>query len=186
MKKYLLFSIIFIIIFILLLSTGCEKQRIKNEIIKFDEEYYENVQEAVNYDNKFWIDLGKAIPDNEPPSLSGLRKAKKLLENYLDNYDEYIYSFRNLHTPEPLDDFYYEKLEQFDYYRKYIYIFLEATNDYIFYKEQGINYIPDDLIGKFDERDEYFEKASRKSLDCDRIRREVYREYGLDDLIDKW
>ena len=34
--------------------------------------------------------------------------------------------------------------------------------------------------------DEYFESAIKLSIECDSIRREAYREFGLDELIDKW
>lgn len=206
MKTYKIFLITIITLIIALSFLGCEKQRIKKEIIQFDKEYYEIAQQIIEKSNKFNEEL-KELEKKDPGMMTVevTEKLIKLLEKSNEDYSDYINKFRNLHIPEPLDDFYYKKLEQFDnYYKAHVKWIeaIESRKQFLQYLDYTVDYevseyiaketledledLNDDFKDLLNKSDEYFDKAYQFSMECSKIQREVYREFSLDDLIDKW
>ena len=124
----------------------------RQEIIKFDEEYWEIAEEYTplqEENNKKLKDLIRDVENN--PNLDYSPASKNLTDKINKDYSEYIQKFKSLTIPNPLDEFYYKKIEQFN-------AFQSQNTD----------------------------KGQALRVEAMQIQREVYREYGLDDLIQKW
>ncbi len=168
MKKYLIIIILITSIFIALLSIGCEKQRVKNEIIQFDREYYEVV------DHQKYRQQIDDINNNH--EMQKWDECERTLKELMQDQERFISEFRKLSIPEPFDDFYHIKIQQLDYFRR-------GNLIWLFFYENNMNTFNDK---DYDRSEDYFKKADDLWFESDKIRREVYREYGLDDLIYKW
>ena len=120
-----------------------EFSKTKEEIIKFDSEWWKIIEEDTRLDEENLKSLGEALNDDQ--------KFDNVIAKMQKDYEDYILKFKSLTIPKPLDEFYYKKIEQFN-----------AT-------ETGT-----------------LDKATELQLEAQKIQREVYREYGLDDLIQKW
>ena len=52
--------------------------------------------------------------------------------------------------------------------------------------EEFIEELVETLKQLLEKYEDYVDKTASLNLECDKLRREVYREYGLEDLLDKW
>jgi len=125
----LLIAIIIIILVSTFILFGCEKQRIKNEIIQFDKEYWD-IAEGYLIEIETFGEEYSRIVKNDPDTMEikTIEKVIELQEDYISYYSNYIKTFRGFHIPEPMDEFYYKKLEQFDNALKSITTGLNALN----------------------------------------------------------
>jgi hypothetical protein len=114
--------------------------KLKEEIIKFDEEYWKIAEEKKK---------------NDEANSGDLDKMKKV-------FSEYVLKFKSLNIPEPLDEFYYKKIEQFN------------NTEMAF------------ISTKLEDVETLAKEIKKAQLEASKLQREVYREYGLDDLINKW
>jgi len=193
----LLIAIIIIILVSTFILFGCEKQRIKNEIIQFDKEYWD-IAEGYLIEIETFGEEYSRIVKNDPDTMEikTIEKVIELQEDYISYYSNYIKTFRGFHIPEPMDEFYYKKLEQFDNALKSITTGLNALNIKKYSLELIINNktVSDGSIENsienykqlLEECEDYDDRVFSLGLECDKLRREVYREYGLEDLLDKW
>ena len=127
-------------------------EAVRQEIIKFDEEYWEIAEEyrlLIEGNNKKIDSLIKGAENN--PGLDYSPAMENLADKITKDYSKYIQKFKSLTIPNPLDEFYYKKIEQFN-------AFQSQNTD----------------------------KGQALRVDAMQIQREIYREYGLDDLIQKW
>ncbi len=191
-----------------------EFNRTKEEIIKFDEEYWKIAQEYNKKSDEISKKLS-SIPDDKPldaagedinkalaivsENISNNKEIVKIRNDDLEYYSTYIQNFKSLNIPEPLDEFYIKKIEQLNKSVKSRQLLISATSrhiDLLEVAESSIkrNKFDSDLVEKIaEDRDKLFEESKNLSeeaanlgLECDKLQREVYREYGLDDLINKW
>ena len=111
MKKALMIVVAMAIVIITCLTTGCfiqeniELNKIKEEIIKFDEEYWKIAKEWVQWQEEGSKSTDETISDDEV--VSNFKK-------YQEDYAEDILKFKSINIPKPLDEFYYKKIEQFN------------------------------------------------------------------------
>ena len=116
MKKVLMIVAVVATIIIISLTTGCLIQeniklnKTKEEIIKFDEEYWKIYEEW----GQPQIDGSKSHDD----LISAIKKIQK-------DHSEYILKFKSINIPKPLDEFYYKKIEQFNSYQM---VLIKASN----------------------------------------------------------
>lgn len=115
MKKALMIIIMVVIVIIISLTPGCLIQesiaidKTKEAITKFDEEYWKISEE--------WVQLEKEFRKNTEDVKSdpnAAQEVKTILEKQQKGYSEYILKFKSINIPEPLDEFYYKKIEQFN------------------------------------------------------------------------
>ncbi len=168
MKKYLTIIILILLIFVIPLSVSCEKQKVKKEIIQFDQKYWEISDDSKNRQ------LANEISNNH--KMQKWNACERLLKELMQNHERFISEFKKLHIPEPLDDFYYTKLQQLDSFK-------QGNLIWLFFYENNMGTFN---IYDSERAEDYFKKADDLWFEGSKIRREVYREYGLDDLIDKW
>ncbi len=223
MKKFIFIFIIFTLSLTLIMSSGCfiqekrEFNKTKEEIIKFDEEYWNLVQDnrlkCWNYMRKSTslslspyktVNLDEGISatiDKLNFNIDLANKRIEMKDNYLECYLSYVFEFKALTIPSKLDNFYYEKIKQFERYiesyQKDILADLSQLQCLEYFKNGVENNFANedfDFANKSaDERDALYiesealyKQARDLSTDCDKIRREIYREYELDELIKKW
>ncbi len=203
MKKYLILIILIALTLSAMFSIGCEKQRIKNELVQFDNDYWKISKELMYYDENFINDI-RYLEEKDPnfANNNNTRKIINLIEDYQAEYEEYIGNFKEIHIPEPLDNFYYIKLDQFDSYwnsnKAYIqycqviinknnYINEAIDNNYTEEKAMGvINNFNESRDNFYEDYGDYGDEGSDLYSRCNQLQREIYREYDLDNLIDKW
>lgn len=216
----ILFS--FIVSFVLVqLITGCsilekkEFNRQKEEIIKFDKEYWKIFEENDNETTDFYGKISMLeipeIPNPDDPVSITIERLTKWIEydnkaieintDRLKSYKEYINKFKSLEIPDLMDNFYLKKIAVFDktielqqnnidaIYKDLIYLDYykkAAESDFtVDYTEQ--------MIKAAEERDKLnnLNDIINKELDdlileCDQIREEIYMKYELYNLITKW
>jgi hypothetical protein len=215
MKKLTVILIIATITIMFLLSTGCEKQRLKNEIVEFDEAYW-NLASEFEVENEKSINKLNNLQQNYQQykqnddvsvtinklnsNIEGLKQAIEIKNDFLEYYLTYISDFRALKIPSPLDDFYYKKLETFNKNVEAIQTEIKFNSADLSWSElmrdglknkdysnidyvEEISNIGDELLK---ETERLYNEIGDLQIECDKIRREVYREYGLDDLLTKW
>ena len=86
----------------------------------------------------------------------------------------------------PLDEFYYKKTEQFDSFANGHYMYLNRC-DLIITNWDNWNVTLDGKVDELDNKSESnYNKGRELQLEAQKIQRDFYREYGLDDLISKW
>ena len=172
MKKALMIIIMVAIVIIISLTPGCAIQEqikatnTREEIIKFDEEYWKIDEE--------WVQWQKDDSRSDDEVLSDYKKYQK-------DYSEDILKFKSINIPKPLDEFYYKKIEQFNSIQLSQSKLLQLLN--IVTSNTGKTTELDRLLK---EAEDYKNKGNELKLEADKIQREVYREYDLDDLIAKW
>ena len=196
MKKYLIIIILIALIFTSLFSIGCEKQKIKNGIIKFDEEYWEITDELIDK-QKAWTDeidimIANLEKDNENPDdvgVKGLLEMIRINEAEKKYYLEYMLEFKNLTIPEPLKEFYLKKIEQCDVNLEKYNNWTEILN-FAISEIQNLEQEQSSILGHGEklagEHNDLNQKRFDLDLECRQIIENVYLEYDLDDLIDKW
>jgi len=198
MKKALMIITVAILIFI---STGCfiqekielKKQaeaeelafiKTKEEIIKFDGEYWKVSEEYEAKQDEYYKDLEK-IPDSNL-SKNDWVSIKNIEEKNHKWYSDYIEKFKSLNIPKPLDEFYYKKMEQFNNFINASRVYIDRCN-IIITNWDNWSVTLDDRINELDNKIEsYADKGTEQRLEAQKLQREIYREYGLDDLITKW
>jgi len=174
-------TIIIVLVLVFILSFfmfGCEKQKIKNELIEFDKQYYAIAEwdELKILDNKLQ-EFGQVFYND----VSTVEEVNNIEQKVLDLEEILLEKLRSLEIPEPLDEFYQKKIQQlsYDMQRQSI-----SIQDYENFK-QG-NWVPEDNEKMHKTSDELSDKIEKLYWECDTIRREVYRKYGLDDLLIKY
>lgn len=193
MKKFIFIFIIFTLIFILLLTSGCFNQekiefnKTKKELIKFDEKYWAEAEKYRIKEEEYTKDLEKIDTSN----ISKISKQdwidiKNIKKNQIKLYSDYIEKFKSLDIPSPLDEFYYKKIEQFDNFVKVYHIDLTLSELMIDYWDNWNDTVSDRTDDLMNEGKSYSNKGRELQLEAQKIQREVYRKYGLDDLIKKW
>ncbi len=137
---------------------------IRDEIIEFDKEYNRITEEF----------------NNEIDSLNDSSNSKEgsteLLEQKIELTEDFKNEFQKLRMPEPLDDFYYLKLEELDWVlkeREHLRLMIV------------INPPEDSSLASslFEDWGELKEKIDNLKLEANKEKRKVYREYDLDDLL---
>ncbi|MHB8276162.1 MAG: hypothetical protein ACYDIA_00705 [Candidatus Humimicrobiaceae bacterium] len=200
MKKLTFILIILILTSILLTSSGCfiqkniEFNKAKQEIIKFDEEYWKIAEEYMLLKEKYGKSLYEIISNlekhqgNKNLLYQDTLEQKNLAEESYKNYSGYILKFKSINIPKPLDEFYYKKIEEFNALQTGDSKYSQLLDLYIFKRDSDS--INEETIKELNtlskEEEDYKKKAGEIRLEADKIQREVYREYGLDDLINKW
>ena len=135
---------------------------IKDEIIEFDKTYGKISDQ---YSNDI-IDLSEefkyyAQKNNKNKLISILEEREEVVSNFKEE-------FQKLYIPEPLDGFYYLKLEEVNYDYKLV--------------SMGLSYYKTGT-GDLERVKEYSDKSDKLNLEADKEKRRVYREYDLDDLL---
>ncbi|MHB8277884.1 MAG: hypothetical protein ACYDIA_09555 [Candidatus Humimicrobiaceae bacterium] len=172
----------------------------KKEIIKFDNEYWK-ITDDLTDKQKAWADeidvmTANLEKDKNEGNLDKNAGSKSYLEWIRINeeekkyYSEYISKFKNLVIPEPLQDFYYKKLEQCNVELERYNNWTETLN-FILSEQQNMEQgqsSPSTENNKksVEEGNNLLQKRSDLDLRCKQIIKDVYLEYNLDDLINKW
>jgi hypothetical protein len=181
MEKQKNIKVIVALFFIFILSFsmfGCEKQRIKNELIEFDKQYYAITEWK---EMKALNDKIKGMGQVFYSDTSAIEEIDNTAQKLLKATEIAVEKLRALKIPAPLDEFYQKKLQQLSYNMQ---ILSESIQDYKNFK-QG-KWSPSDNEKMIKDTKELDDKAEKLYWECDTIRREVYREYGLDDLLTKY
>ena len=157
-----------------------EFNKTKEEIIKFDDDYWKITDEFTDK-QKTWADEVKD---------KGFLEWIKINEAEKKYYSEYILKFKNLTIPEPLQDFYYKKLEQCNVELEE-YDNLTETLEFILSEQQNMKQEQSSLsmgngVKLAEEGNNLSQKRFDLDLKCKQIIEDVYLEYNLDDLINKW
>ena len=177
--KTVIIAVAFTLVFILSFSMfGCEKQRIKNELIEFDKQYY-----AIAEWNELKT-LGAKLKEMGQVFYSDTTEVEEMnnIEQKILDLEETISEkLRSLKIPAPLDEFYQKKLQQISYDMQ---IATAGIQDYENFKQGKQQTGDNEKMLK--ENKELRGKVDKLYWECDTIRREVYREYGLDDLLTKY
>ncbi len=198
MKKFISIFLLTILSLVVLLSIGCEKQMVKNEIIQFDEEYWEINEDWKNTFEKMNNDI-EILNRSDTEPIDRIEGTIELLEELKENHNNRLKIFKKLHIPEPLDGFYYKKLEQLEKYEMGLIKEIESKNKLkvlallipvgedknLPSKETIENYMAD-IEELNNESIKYYDEDKELERECDMMQREVYRENGLDDLIYRW
>lgn len=176
-------SVVIVLVLILsLFMFGCGKEKIKDELIEFDKQYYSitNGSEAAKEIAKLEEEASKKFGDSIDYKTEGedyvayLKKAHGYREEILED-------LKNIKIPKKMDVFYQKKLEQI--------VNLSLGNeslisDYENWKKG--TWTDEEFQKSEDMRTIYYETVGDLNLECNQIRSEVYKEYGLDDLLLKY
>ncbi|MHB8278030.1 MAG: hypothetical protein ACYDIA_10315 [Candidatus Humimicrobiaceae bacterium] len=198
MKKLTFILIILILTSILLTSSGCftqkniEFNKAKQEIIKFDEEYFKISKENTLLEEEFEKSLDEIRSNQEKHQDSknllyqDRLEEKNLFERFEKDCSEYILKFKSINIPKPLDEFYYKLIEALNAYKtsfsKSLQVLNLSISNWDSMNEETIKEM--DTLDK--EAEDYYKKGVELELEPGKILREVYREYGLDGLLTKW
>ena len=144
-----------------------EYLNIRDEIIEFDKEYNRMAEEFNNKKSSLDDNFGS---DSKKEAIEFLNQLEELTVNFKNE-------FQKLRTPEPLDDFYYLKLEELDWVLK------EYEHIALMFE---INPSKDSFIGLnlIEDWGDQKVKIDNLKLEADKEKRKVYREYDLDDLLE--
>ena len=137
-----------------------EYQKFRSEIKEFDKEYTFLIETYNKEFDKLKEDISFYVEKN-----SNKEEFLALLDSFSEFILDFKKEFEEIDIPEPLDDFYYLKLEQINYLYK---VFNGFSSSVESNKYEG-----------------YMEKEDELELEADKEKRRVYREYDLDDLINK-
>jgi hypothetical protein len=176
-------SVVIVLVLILsLFMFGCGKEKIKDGLIEFDKQYYSITggSEAAKEIAKLEEEVSKKFGDSIDYKTEGedyVASLKKITE-YLEDISE---DFSNIKIPKKMDVFYQKKLEQFANS-------LQGNKNFVSdYENWKKGTWTDEEYKKNEEmRIIYNKKAGDLNLECNQIRSEVYKEYGLDDLLLKY
>ena len=86
MKKYITAAVLVAFAFTVLFSIGCERLKIKGEIIKFDEEYWEIAEELEKKQSVFFNKLNEI---GETSEINEINKITDLIKDHIDDYNIY-------------------------------------------------------------------------------------------------
>ncbi|MCE5329859.1 hypothetical protein LLG07_05970, partial [bacterium] len=175
-------TVLVLVLILSLFMFGCGKQEIKNELIEFDKQYYsvtggsEAAKEIAKLEEEVLQKFGDSI-DYKTEGEEYVASLKKI-NGYLEDISE---DFKNIKIPEKMDVFYQKKLEQFANS-------LQGNKNFISdYENWKKGTWTNEEYKKNEElRIIYNKKADDLNLECNQIRSEVYKEYGLDDLLLKY
>lgn len=179
-KTKLISLALLIFTFILSFSMfGCEEQRTKAELIEFDKQYYnmteETQQELDNLSEelkKFGSTIDYATEGSEYINI--IKKQSDLVERRVNGLNV-------LKIPESMDEFYRKKIQQWD---SLITANSIIIHDFDIWESNSLTTEVHQQNQK--EIKEVTEKEEKLYWECDKIRREVYRKYDLDDLLTKY
>jgi hypothetical protein len=161
------------IIICTLLTTSCSYNNTREDIIKYDNKYH-----AITEWDKLNA-LQQNISDNLALNTLDIYLLEKLLINLVETRDKIIEKLNIMQVPDVLKIFHETKLKQLNYRNQADTLLLEdfrenlLTNDYDSEKSKQA----------FDKIKEFRDKSEDYFLQSEKIKKEIYTKYGLDDIL---